>query len=164
MRKKSLAVVLSLMCCLCLAGTKSEAAELKTQGPMDGIMVDGSMLTSELESEGLWNKLSRGAYLASGASQIVNKGNNTIYMSGTTNCHKTVDRVKAIIYLQRLQNGSWVSVASEVYTAEDAYTISGGATAWVAGGYYYRVRGVHTAAKGEVLESGNSQTDGLYIG
>ena len=116
-----------------------------------GTTVDGSLLTEESVVEGFsrpLDSLERGTYLSNGNGRLSNKGNHSVNVYGSTS----------------LVGNSWVTI----YTlgpkvATNTYFVSNSKNYTVAGGYYYRIKGSHTAIKGSTTESTASYTDGLWI-
>ena len=148
---------------------------VRDAGPLDGQIIDGTLLTSESEAtdeqplvpenpfeeeEGISTYRT---YLSSGTAHISNQGNGTIYMMGETFCNKICDSVQVNIYLDKLENGNWWTIKTQHYTAYDDHYASNGLLVSVEKGYYYRVRGVHVAKKGSVTESTSTCTSGIYI-
>lgn len=152
------AVGLAMLFCVNLVGTKVEAA-----GPRDGEIVDGSLLTSDLEASDSFENVQRGAFLAMGMSMISNKGNGLIYIGGETYCFKTSDRVKMYLYLERLVGDDWEPVLQKPKTENDTYFVGNGVSLVVEEGTYYRVRGSHVAIYQSDSESCYTVTNGLYI-
>lgn len=122
-----------------------------------------SELTDKLESEGIWENSMKGTYLQTGTSKIINKGNRTVEISGSTDAYQNCDLVSATIYLDRYENGTWRPVDSAVYQVKNNHTVSGAALKTVTPGYYYRARGYHTINKGSTVESAASLTNGIWI-
>ena len=147
----------------------------KASGPLDGQMIDGSLLTSESQVEDTKPLLPDstderedgimpfGTYLSNGTAALVNKGGGTVYIAGETYCYRVSDVVKVNLYLEQLSNGSWHTVQSRPYTAYNTYVASSGIYFAVSKGYYYRVRGYHSAQKGSTYESTSTCTNGIYI-
>ena len=81
-----------------------------------------------------------------------------------TSCNRISDEVKVTLYLQQLKNGVWQTVHTlGPKTAYSTNYVSNSKNYTVAGGYYYRVSGSHTAIKGKVVETTSSESDGLWI-
>ena len=167
--KKSFVFILS-----CLMLWMIGNINIKAAGPMDGMIIDGSLLTSEESAtdtkpllpensidEGV---IPDGNYLSSGTVSIANEGGGTVYISGQTCCYKTCDNVKVCLYLQKLSNGSWHTIQSQPYTTYNTYFAQNGIYFAVQKGYYYRVRGGHSATKGSSTESTTTCSNGIYIG
>lgn len=170
MRKIIKTVLLTAVTSLTLAMTA-----LAAPGPLDGVMIDGSLLSSDERSESEeifeWNLPDEkegitpfGVYYASGTSSIGKSGSSTVYIAGTTDCYKTCDTVKVKLILQRLSGGTWTYVAERTYIAYDTDFCAGSTYMAVKSGYYYRVKATHTAIEGSKTESGSSTTGGTYIG
>lgn len=169
--KKIRKTMLFLMCMtFMLAFTKIDG---QAAGPFDGLVVDGSMLTSNLEAKDTKplvpvNPFDQGIfpygdYLSNGTAQISNQGGGTIYISGGTYCYETCNSVQVNLFLERYSNGSWGNVTSSHKTVNDAYVATDGFFYAVKKGYYYRVRGGHVATKNGTTESTTTCTDGIYI-
>ncbi|MBD9013578.1 MAG: hypothetical protein EGR15_03065 [Lachnospiraceae bacterium] len=165
-RKKFLWIVSLLVSCF-LFGIVSNAEEWH-----DGMVVDGSLLTSDLEASDTQELHAQvggiiepyGIYLSNGVSTITNKGNGVVYVLGETFCNKTSDKVYAKVYLERLSNGGWSTIKTHSSTSYNTYYTAAGVSFSVAKGYYYRVKGYHTAEKNGKLESTFTYTSGIYIG
>lgn len=129
-----------------------------------GTVVDGSILIDGTESTGVARDgITRGYYLSDGSSYIGDKGNNVVYVCGTTYCFRTADEVRADVYLQRLVNGTWQTVAYQHYSEYNSYYANNGFFITVTPGYFYRTLTSHVTIKGDTVESITSRTDGLYI-
>lgn len=130
-----------------------------------GTVVDGSLLTEKSDVIGFTPEgIARGTYLASGSGRLTIKGTRYVTMSGDTTCNRTSDEVKVTLHLQRLVGKTWTTV----YTlgpkvAKNTTYVSNSNNYTIAGGYYYRVSGSHTAIKGTTTETTASYTDGIWI-
>ena len=144
-------------------------------GPLDGQIIDGSLLTSENSARdeqpltvqtGLNNHsiVPYGTYLSNGASEITNQGGGLVYVSGSTYCYSVSDKVQITLYLERLSNGGWSTYKTHSRTAYNDYVISTGLGFAVPKGYYYRVRGAQIVTKGSTVESCTTCTSAIYIG
>lgn len=146
----------------------------KAAGPMDGQIIDGSLLTSnesafdekplipENPFDGNINL--SGTYLSNGISDITNKGGGLVYISGQTNCYRVSDKVQVYLYLERLSNGGWGTIKTHSNVAYNTYKVDAGMGFAVTKGYYYRVKGTHIAKKGSTTESCTTCTSAIYIG
>lgn len=155
---KNVLTVLIFSFCFIFLGINVQAA-----GPRDGEIVDGSLLTSDLSATDSFQVVSRGAILATGSSQIMNRYSGVIYLSGETFSYQTCDKLKAYVYLERLEGDEWVPAAQRYYEDENTYALTNGVYLTVAKNYYYRVRGYHAAFKGSIAESNSTRTKGIYI-
>lgn len=170
MKNKKWGFLLSLICMVCMAML---AVTVNAAGPLDGQMVDGSLLTSEtyaedtreltLEQTAEDEVSSYGTYLAYGTAAISNLGGGQVNFFGDTVCNRTSDIVKVNLHLQRLVNGSWQDYTTRYCTEYNTCSASNGAYATVPTGYYYRVKGIHSATKGSTVESTTTYTNGVYI-
>lgn len=128
------------------------------------IVVDGSKLTHELQAEGIAYPTLRGKYFNNGGGNITVTGYRQVMITGDTVARQNVDSVKVTIHLQRLEGGSWVTIASYGPTVKyNTYFVSASRTYSVAGGYYYRMRGSHTVIENGEFESAVSATDGIWV-
>lgn len=130
-----------------------KAAEEKT--------IDGSKLTHESESVGYDTKMTRGIYLLTGYSKITKLGKEKIYAGGTTVAVETVDSVKIGVTVERAkdEDSSWGLYTGWQKENLNTDRAASNKTLYVDGGYYYRVRCIHTA-NGDLS---TSFTDGIYI-
>ena len=129
-----------------------------------GTVVDDSLLTEELEAEGIAYPKVRGAYLSSGSGHISIVGTRQVNVSGSTSAYQKVDKIKVTLYLQRLENGSWVHVTTlGPKTNTNANYVSNSKTYSVTGGYYYRVYGGHTVIENGASEAMTSFTNGIKV-
>lgn len=146
--------MLFLICCIVVCSFSVHAEEL----------VDGSALTklSEVKSDTRTN--ARGVYLSYGSARLTDQGNHTVNVWGSTTCYKTSDQVKVTLYLQRLVGGNWSTVTTlSTKIAYNDYYVSNSRNVTVTGGYYYRIKGTHTAIKGSTTETTTSVTDGMWV-
>ena len=159
-------MIICLLICVGLISTTAFAAE-------DNI-IEGSMLTHESSAQDtkLFFNMNPsmdpsislyGDYLASGTVSITDKGNGVVYVSGITNCLSVCDSVRVNVYLQRLVNGSWQTVASRSHTSNNTPYTSYGISLAVRKGYYYRVTGSHSVTHNGRTESTSTATDAIYI-
>ena len=121
-------------------------------------------LVDTIQVIGRTKAIERGPYLGTGSGTLTNKGNHVVNVSGYTSCNRISDEVKVTLYLQQLKNGVWQTV--HMLGPKTAYStnyVSNSKNYTVAGGYYYRVSGSHTAIKGKVVETTSSESDGLWI-
>lgn len=159
MRKMKILFLSLIVSCIFLNSISAMAADERL-----GTVVDGSLLIEGSEAEGIVQPVTRGTYLSSGnGSLIVNSGRN-VTVTGSTSCVRTSDQVKVTLHLQRLVGDTWVTeqiLGPKV--AYNTYYVSNSGNYSVSGGYYYRVKGSHTAIKGSTTETTVSYTDGLWI-
>ena len=163
--KRNSIICFVLMFLLCI-GLRSNAA-----GPLDGEVIDGSLLTSndsasdekELVPEFLTEIVPYGTYLSNGSCNITKQGSGLVYISGATYCNRTSDKVYVEFSLEQLSNGGWHTIKSQTYaTYNDTFAYTGASYA-VSHGHYYRVKGYHYAKKGSEIESVSTCTSGIYI-
>lgn len=127
----------------------------------DSPVLDGSKLTQDKESVGCNNKTTKGADLLAGYSKIVVLGPEKIYGGGTTIADHEVDRIMVSVIVERAQEGDteWTYYDSWQKKNENTDRVGSNRMLEVEGGYYYRVRCIHSA--GDDMSS--SFTNGVYV-
>lgn len=160
MRKRSkIIIALAIICCMLFGSIPVSAAD-----ELLGTVVDGSLLTDGREVNYTITPKARGTYLSNGTGGLSLTAYRTLYMHGDTSCYQYVDKVKVTLYLQRLVNGTWTTVATlGPKTAYNDYYVSNSKSYSVAGGYYYRVYGGHGAIEGSKSEALTSYSDGFWV-
>lgn len=160
MRKRSkIIIALAVVCCMLFGSISVSAAD-----ELLGTVVDGSLLTDDTEVSYTVTPKARGIYLADGAGRLSLTAYRTLSMFGSTSCYQSVDKVKVTLYLQRLVNGTWTTVATlGPKTAYNDYYVSNSKSYSVAGGYYYRVYGGHGAIEGSKSEALTSFSNGFWV-
>ena len=156
---KKLVLPLLLIGCFLISALQAAAAD-----ELLGTVVDGSVLTDETEAEITVYPRQRGSYLSSGSGHIVIAGTGSVTITGSTSAYQTVDTIKVTLYLQRLENGRWVHVATLGPRAKyNTNYVSNSKTYSVARGYYYRVYGGHTVIENGSSEALTSATNGVWV-
>lgn len=132
-----------------------------TNASSDIPIVDGSYLTYEKESIGYATQIARGVDLLNGYSKIVELGPGIIYAGGTTVAAHTVEKVKIAVIVERVKRDgdSWEYCANWAKENLGSDRVSANRQVKVEGGYYYRVRSIHSAND----DVSSSFTDGIYI-
>lgn len=152
--------ILSAVCMIVLMlGMMSVGMDV--QAKEDLPQIDGSYLTRDGESVGYDTKITRGVDLLTGYSKCVQLGNGKLYAGGSTIAAHTVDRVGVGVAVERAREGdeSWESYDAWEKFNENTDVVSSSRQLEVEGGYYYRVRCIHSA--GEDMSS--SFTNGVFI-
>lgn len=158
-RRSKMIIMLMMLCCMVFSSISASAAD-----ELLGTVVDGSLLTDDTEVNYSVVPKARGVYLASGSGSLKLSAYRTLYMAGDTSCYQSVDKVKVTLYLQRLVNGTWTTVATlGPKTAYNTYYVSNSNTYSVAGGYYYRVYGGHGIVEGSTTEAQTSCSNGFWV-
>lgn len=160
MRKRSkMIITLMMLCCMVFGSIHVSAAD-----ELLGTVVDGSLLTDDTEVSFTVTPKARGTYLSNGTGSLSLAAYRTLSMSGSTSCYQSVDKVKVTLYLQRLVNGTWTNVYTlGPKTAYNNYYVYNSNSYSVAGGYYYRVYGGHSAIEGSTSEALTSYSDGFWV-
>ncbi len=157
MKKRFSSICLTLVmvtCMLLISFTNVQAGS-------DEVILDGSYLTHDEESIGYDTKLTRGVDLLTGYSKCIRKGPGLIYAGGTTIAAHTVDQVKIGVIVERAKEGDarWSSYDSWTKENLNADRVGSNRMMNVEGGYYYRVRCIHSAN----YDLSSSFTNGVYV-
>lgn len=134
--------------------------------PVDlGEIVDGSLLTLDLETEDTQNSLTRGLLLNKGTAKCINAGEGKVTAAGVTIAHVVCQKLYIDLSLDQYHpdTKSWHTFDLWSVEKDDASLFMDSFTVSVDKGYYYRVRGVHSAKDGDTLESVDTCTDGIWI-
>lgn len=158
--KRVCTLILSFMMSISLSNTVMAEENWES---LLGTVVDGSVLTNEQEATADALKVLRGYYLSDGSSYISNQGNNIVYISGSTSCHRTADELRVNVYLERLVNGDYETVTYQYHSEYNTYYAHNGFYITVAPGYFYRTVTSHVAIAGDTVEYLTSKTDWLYV-
>lgn len=124
-------------------------------------MIDGSYLTHDEESTGCSTGNARGEYLMTGYSKGVRLDAGVFYAGGTTIAAQTVEKVGVAVIVERAleDDEEWSFYDSWQKFNENADRVGSNKRMEVEGGYYYRVRCLHSANS----DLSSSFTDGVYI-
>ncbi len=100
----------------------------------------------------------------------VNQGTSTISASGRLVTFAGIsrsavveDNISVYIYLQELQNGSWVTISSGLKSADNAMSVSQSKTVTVTGGKYYRTMSRHMSITGGYVTSFYSYSSEKWV-
>ncbi len=156
---KRMAVSMLLVLGLMLMALPVHAADERL-----GTVVDGSLLTDDTYAEGQTYLKQRGSILSYGSGSVSIAGTRRVTLFGATTAHKTVEQVQVTMYLQRLEGSNWEHVLTMGPKIKyNANYVSNSNTYSVAGGYYYRAYGAHTAINGSTSESATSYSNGVWV-
>lgn len=157
MKKKVLSVCCAFMLVIGMLLISTNSVQAASEDPI----LDGSYLTHDGESIGYATSVTRGADLLASYSKCVRLGPGKIYAGGTTIASHDVNCVRISVIVERAKEGdtSWTYYDNWYKQNENSDRVSSNRTLEVEGGYYYRVRCVHSAH----LDVSSSFTDGVYI-
>lgn len=157
MRKRITAVVCALTLMTCMLLISKESAQAASQDPV----IDGSYLTHEIESIGYDTKVTRGVDLLTGYSKSTRRGPGQLYAGGTTIAAHVVESVQVAVMVERAKEGdtSWEFYDSWQKINHNTDRAGSSKTLYVEGGYYYRVRSMHSAND----DVSSSFTNGVFI-
>ena len=127
----------------------------------DSPVLDGSILTHDKESVGTTTAYTRGDDYLVGYSKVVRLGPEKIYAGGTTIAMQDVETIKIAVIVERAQEGdtAWSFYDSWQKENHNVDRVGSNRTLEVEGGYYYRVRCIHSAND----DVSSSFTDGVYV-
>lgn len=129
-----------------------------------GTVVDGSLLTDDTSAEGYAYPKLRGSILSYGAGSVTIEGTRRVRLTGSTSAYRNVDQIQVTMFLQRLEGGSWAPVLTMGPKIKyNTNYVSNTSVYSVAGGFYYRAYGHHTAIDGGTTESSASSSDGIWV-
>lgn len=125
------------------------------------VVIDGSYLLHTEESIGYATGKTRGEDLMTGYSKVVRLGPGKLYAGGTTIAAHTVQEVGVSVIVERAQEGdeSWETYDGWQKYNENTDRVASNRTLDVEGGYYYRVRCIHSANS----DVSSSFTNGVFI-
>lgn len=154
MRKRVMALFLALL--FSVMGMLNNQVEVKAEDV--GEEVDISFLLTDDALIGYLDNQTWGVYLSDGYSTINDAGGGKIGWGGVTNAaRRCTVSVNAIV--ERKVSGGWERVTSWSQTNSNALTASVSRTLLVGSGYYYRVRGEHSAS----TDASSSCTGALWM-
>ena len=162
-KKRGISAIVTLMLILSLSAvtaTDTQAVE-KTKNIEELPMIDGSYLVKDEESTGATTPMTRGEDLMTGYSKVRRLGAGEIYAGGTTIAAHAVDRIGVGVIVKRAKEGdtSWEFYDTWQKFNENTDRVSSSKRLKVEGGYYYRVRCLHSAG----VDMSSSFTDGVYV-
>lgn len=128
-----------------------------------GKVVDGSRLLHTNEATVTLENVSRGNILNNGTASIANNGNGEVNVYGAVLGSVVCDKLVLRMTLQRYSNGSWKNVQSFSDTRYNHSMLTKSYDVPVTKGYYYRVKAVGVAYKGDITESKMPITNGIWI-
>lgn len=111
-----------------------------------------------------WYGIARGTYLRDGTSGIKDAGSGRVSVSGTTTAHKICDTIRASVYLDESSDGgkTFGQIGSYYFSEQNTSSCHGSkANISVTTGWYYMVRGGHSATKGSTTEMITTRTGAL---
>lgn len=160
-RERKIRKLFSMCLTLVLITGMVLVANLECQASSDEAVIDGSYLLHTEESIGYATAKTRGEDLMTGYSKSVRLGPGKLYAGGTTIAAHTVQEVGVSVIVERAQEGdeSWETYDGWQKFNENTDRVASNRTLDVEGGYYYRVRCIHSAGS----DMSSSFTDGVFI-
>ena len=157
MKKRFVRMLCSLIVMMALTASTWVEAKASDNLPM----LDGSYLTRETESIGTAVLTTRGADLQTGYSKLVKIGPGRIYAGGVTIAEHTVESVQVTVMVEKTsgEDDIWYVVESWHAESNNADSVNTSRMIDVEGGYYYRVRCIHSAGG----DMSDSFTQGIFV-
>ena len=169
MKNKIRGILLLIVAAICiLIGTTVSAESIINEDGIENIVSSDVNFSEAIAELRLMNPSEPGIslygqYLSYGTAGIADLGVGKVNFYGDTICYRESDVVVVALTLQRLVGGNWKAYTTITDTRYNARNASTGTTVTVPKGYYYRVKGVHTAQEGSTVDSTTTYTDGVYI-
>lgn len=139
-------LILVLLAIFMLMGTRAALGATETKMSGNGVVSPASFET-----------------ISRGVCKIVNNGNGTINISGSTSTYYGVEKIGLKLNVQYLSGGTWYTLDNYSYYKYNSTYVSGGQSLGVTGGYYYRVASQHTSLNGGISESTQAYSEAIYI-
>lgn len=158
--------IFSFLLGLMVMGAVWEATKLNVCAEETEIPGYCEYIEREGESIVHWYGVARGTYLKEGICGIVDEKNGKVTVSGTTTAHKICDTMKVAVYLDESSDSgqSFSQIGSYYYSRNDASSCHGSkAGITVTSGWWYMVRGGHSAIQGTTTESMTTRSKALKI-
>lgn len=110
--------------------------------------------------------LKRSGHLDFGEISLTKLSPTRASIFGTTQAFHSCPTLQLNLYVDKydMETGDWYQWRYWEFSAENVDHISRSLEIIVQSGYYYSVRGYHICIHGDVKESAETITDGLYIG
>jgi hypothetical protein len=146
--------------------TQAKAADL--QLPVaTSLSETGPSLVDDVESlSDIAYPKARGSHLNMGMVEIAKKNSTRAYVSGSTQALHACPEVYLDIYVDKYNKstGEWDQWRYWEFKAENVEYLTKSLEIIVPSGNYFSVRGYHSCIHDDVMETIETQTDGLYIG
>ncbi|AFQ42238.1 hypothetical protein [Desulfosporosinus meridiei] len=101
--------------------------------------------------------------ISDGQCSIVDNGDGTIKITGSTSTYYAVDEIGLKLSLQCYSEGKWTTLSNYSYNKYSTDYVYGGKAIGVSRGYNYRVVAQHSSLDGGMNEGGQSYSDSIYI-
>lgn len=103
--------------------------------------------------------------ISGGQCTIVNIGNGSVNISGSTSTYYAVSEIGLQLSLQYLSDGQWKAVPGGAYSyyRNNSSNVTGGQLLNVTRGYNYRIFAQHTSFNGGINEIGQSYSESIYV-
>lgn len=108
----------------------------------------------------------RSSHLNFGFVEIMKLSPTRAAIAATTQAHHVCPEIHMDVYVDKYDEdtGTWSYWRNWEYSTTNSDHLTKNMEIIVQSGYYYAVRGYHTCIHGNVMESAETITDGIYIG
>lgn len=108
----------------------------------------------------------RNGHLNYGSIELIKVSPTRIRIGATTQAHHVCPEIWMDIYLDRYDpdTDAWSQIRYWEYSTTNSQHLTKNMEIIVLSGYYYSIRGYHSCIHGNVMETAETMTDGLYIG
>lgn len=112
-----------------------------------------------------YNK-ARNGHLNYGSIELIKVSPTRVRIGATTQAHHVCPELYMNIYLDRYdpETNMWNQIRYWEYSTTNSQHLTKNMEIIVLSGYYYSIRGYHTCLHGNVIETAETMTDGLYVG
>ena len=160
------AVVAAIFSLALIAVLPSQAKAASLQETVPQVARQRSLLDDVDTVSDKVNLLQRSGHLDFGEVSLTKLSPTRASIFGTTQAYHTCPTVELNLYVDKYdtKTGNWYQWRYWEFSAENADRLTRSLEIIVQSGYYYSVRGYHICTHGDVMETAETVTDGLYIG
>lgn len=172
MKERRIITIKSLICLFCVLATVicfNTAVEASGLDDM-GTYVENVQTRSLLDDVNLVTDKeymrARNGHLNFGFVELIKVSATRARIGATTQAHHVCPQILMEIYVDKYDANTktWNQWRYWEYSTTNSDHLTKNMEIIVPSGYYYSVRGYHTCIHGNVMESAETMTDGLYIG
>lgn len=108
----------------------------------------------------------RNGHLMYGSIELIKVSPTRVRLATTTQAYHVCPNLYMDIYLDQYnpETGLWNQQRYWEFSTKDSQHLTKNMEVIVRSGYYYSIRGYHACIHGNVMETAETMTDGLYIG
>lgn len=146
--------------------TSVRASGLKETGLYETEKVERSLLNNIDAVSDIEYTRARNGHLNYGSIELIKVSPTRARILATTQAHHVCPEIWLDIYLDRYdaETDTWNQLRYWEYSTTNSQHLTKAMEIVVLSGYYYSIRGYHSCRHGNVMETAETMTDGLYIG